>query len=93
VAPGPEKARKLSSAKVQSLLRKAGRSRYLQSRADEISSALKSEQLVARAGIETAYTATTKGLVAVIAELNTRSRHSRGRWRSVLAGTRTLKFT
>lgn len=74
VAPGPEKARKLSSAKVQSLLRKAGRSRYLQSRADEISSVLKSEQLVARAGIEAAYTATTKALVAVIAEFNTQIR-------------------
>jgi hypothetical protein len=70
VAPGPEKARKLSSAKIQSLLRKAGRSRYLQSRADEITSALQSEQLEARAGIEAAYTATTKALVAVIAELN-----------------------
>lgn len=69
-APGPETARKLSSAKVQSLLRKAGRSRYLQSRADQITSALQSEQLEARAGVESAYAATTKALVAVIAELN-----------------------
>jgi transposase len=70
-APGPEKARKLSPATVRTLLRKAGRRRYLQSRADEITTALRSEQLGARAGIEAAYTATTKALVAVIAELNT----------------------
>ena len=61
----------MSSAKVQALLRKAGRSRYLKSRADEITSALQSEQLEARAGIEAAYSATTQALVAVIGELNT----------------------
>jgi transposase len=71
VAPGPGKARKLSSVRVQALLRKAGRSRYLKSRADEIASALQSEQLEARAGIEAAYSVTTQALVAVIGELNT----------------------
>lgn len=71
MAPGPGKARKLSSAKVQPLLRRAGRSRYLQSRADEITSSLQSEQLEAQAGSEAAYSATTQALVAVIGELNT----------------------
>lgn len=71
VAPGPKEGRKLSPAKVQTLLRKAGRRRYLASRAEEITTALRSEKLEARAGIEAAYTATTKALVPVIAELNT----------------------
>lgn len=70
-APGPEAGRALSVSKAQSLLRKAGRRRYLPSRAEEITTALRSGQLRARTGIEAAYTATTKALVAVIAELNT----------------------
>lgn len=57
------------------------------SRADEITSALQSEQLEACAGIEPAYTATTKALVAVIAKLNNEIQTSGGRWRSVLAST------
>lgn len=70
-APGPDAGRSLTSARVQVLLRKAGRRRYLARRAEEIIAGLHGEQLSARPGIEAAYTATTKALVAVIAELNT----------------------
>ncbi len=70
-APGPQAAAKLTQARVQTLLRKAGRQRYLARRAEEIVTALRGEQLRTRPGIEAAYTATTKALVAVIAELNT----------------------
>ncbi|TRW42709.1 IS110 family transposase [Georgenia yuyongxinii] len=69
-APGPDAGARLTAARVQTLLRKAGRKRYLTKRAEEIITALRGEQLRARAGIEAAYTATTKALVAVIAELN-----------------------
>lgn len=70
-APGPDAGRRLTEARVQTLLRKAGRQRYLARRAEEIVTALRGEQLRARPGIEAAYTATTKALVAIIAELNT----------------------
>jgi transposase len=70
-APGPDAGRKLTTSRTQALLRKAGRQRYLARRAEEIVTALRGEQLRARPGIEGAYTATTRALVAVIAELNT----------------------
>lgn len=70
-APGPQAGATLTPARVQSLLRKAGRQRYLATRSEEIVTALRGEQLAARPGIEAAYTATTRALVAVIAELNT----------------------
>lgn len=69
-APGPEDGAKLTVARVQHLLRKAGRQRYLAKRAEEIVAALRGKQLRARPGIESAYTMTTRALVAVIAQLN-----------------------
>lgn len=70
-APGPGAGRRLTPAKVQSLLRHAERQRYLAARAGEIVEALHSPELPARPGIEAAYTATTAALVAVNRELNT----------------------
>ena len=70
-APGPDAGAGLTAARVQTVLRKAGRQRYLAKRSEEIVAALRGEQLRARAGIEAAYTATTRALVAVITELNT----------------------
>ena len=67
-APGPLAGAKLTQARVQTLLRKAGRQRYVAWRAEEIVTALRGEQLRARPGIEAAYTATTRALVAVIAQ-------------------------
>ncbi|WP_341358372.1 IS110 family transposase [Georgenia sp. M64] len=69
-APGPDAGARLTPARVQALLRRAGRRRYVAQRAEEIVAALRGEQLRARAGIETAYTATTAALVAVIKELS-----------------------
>lgn len=70
-APGPKAGARLTPARVQALLRHAGRQRYLAARAGEIVEALDAPQLPARPGIEAAYTATTAALVAVIRELNT----------------------
>jgi transposase len=70
-APGPKAGARLTPARVQALLRRAGRQRYLAARSGEIVEALHSPQLPARPGIEAAYTATTAALVAVIRELNT----------------------
>ncbi|WP_448071994.1 IS110 family transposase [Georgenia yuyongxinii] len=68
-APGPAAGAKLTQTRVEALLRRAGRRRYLAKRAAEIVTTLRSEQLSARPGIEAAYTATTTALVAVITEL------------------------
>ena len=70
-APGPNAGARLTPARVQALLRHAGRQRYVAARSGEIVEALHSPQLPARPGIEAAYTATTAALVAVIRELNT----------------------
>lgn len=70
-APGPNAGARLTPARVQALLRHAGRQRYVAARSGEIVEALHSPQLSARPGIEAAYTATTTALVAVIRELNT----------------------
>jgi len=68
-APSPELGRKLTVARVETLLRKAGRQRYLQSRAAEIVAALRSEQLPARPGVVDAYAAAVAALVAVTTEM------------------------
>jgi hypothetical protein len=68
-APSPEQGRKLTAARVETLLRKAGRQRYLQSRAAEIVAALRSEQLPARPGVVDAYAAAVAALVAVTTEM------------------------
>lgn len=68
-APSPERGRKLTVARVQALLRKAGRRRYVQARAVEIVAALRSEQLPARPGVVDAYAGAVAALVAVTAEM------------------------
>ncbi|MBP2210859.1 hypothetical protein JOJ87_001203 [Rhodococcus ruber] len=69
-APGPVTDANLTQSRIETLLRRVGRRRYLAKRAQEIVAALRSEQLPARSGIETAYTATTTVLVAVITEIS-----------------------
>ena len=69
VAPDPEQGRKLTAARVETLLRKAGRQRYVSARAAEIVSALRSEQLPARPGVVDAYAAAVAALVAVTTEM------------------------
>ncbi len=68
-APDPDRGKKLTPSRVEALLRKAGRRRYLPTRAAEIVTGLRSEQLAARAGVVAAYAASVSALVAVITEL------------------------
>ncbi len=68
-APSPEQGRKLTVARVEALLRKAGRQRYVKARAVEIVAALRSDQLPARPGVVDAYAAAVAALVAVTTEM------------------------
>jgi transposase len=70
-APHPDQARRLSIAQIRSALRKGGRQRNLDRRASEIQQALRTPQLDAPPAVTTAFAATTKALVEVIAGLNT----------------------
>ena len=69
VAPTPATGRALNRSRVVSLLRKAGRRRNLPVRADEIVSALRTEQLELPAVITDAYAASVKSLVVVLAAM------------------------
>jgi hypothetical protein len=65
-APAPAAGRRLTSTRVVTLLRKAGRQRNLQSRAEEIVAALRSEQLPVRVELAAVNAASVSALVAVI---------------------------
>ena len=65
-APDPATGRRLTRARVAGLLRKAGRQRNLQTRAEEIVAALRSEQLPVRAELEAVHAASVSALVAVL---------------------------
>ena len=65
-APSPEQGRRLSQARIEALLRKAGRQRNVALTAAKIRAALGSEQLTARPGVIPAYAASTSALVAVL---------------------------
>jgi transposase len=69
-APTPAEGRGLSLPVIQSALKRGGRQRYIATRAREIQAALRSEQLAAPAAVATAFAATTRAAVAIIAELN-----------------------
>ncbi len=69
IAPTPADGRRLSRARVETALRRAGRQRYVATRAAEIVAALRADQLPARDGVEGAYGASVRALVAVISEL------------------------
>jgi transposase len=68
-APGPDQGRRLSQARIETLLRKAGRQRNLTITATRIRAALTSAQLSARPGVVPAYTASAAALVAVLIEM------------------------
>ena len=78
VAPTPTLGRALSRAKVISALRRGGRQRNLEKRADAIRSALGEEQLAQPAVLENAYGATTRAALL----------NSSGPSRSILNSTR-----
>jgi hypothetical protein len=65
-APSPEQGRRLSQARIETLLGKAGRQRNLAAAAAKICAALSSEQLTARPGVVPAYAASASALIAVL---------------------------
>jgi transposase len=69
-APSPAEAARLSLSKIRSALKIAGRQRNLDTRAQEIQAALRTEQLAAPAAVTAAFAATTRAAVSIIAELN-----------------------
>ena len=69
-APTPLQAANLSLSKIRSALKVAGRQRNLDTRAQEIQTALRAEQLTAPAAVTAAFAATTRATVGIIAELN-----------------------
>jgi len=70
IAPDPERGRKLSAARIVTALRRAGRQRNLERRAQEIKVALRRPQLAAPPLVVEAQAANTTALVAVITTLN-----------------------
>ncbi|OCB56363.1 transposase [Mycobacterium vulneris] len=69
-APTPADAARLSVAKIRSALKAAGRQRNLDTRALEIQTALRAEQLAAPPAVAAAFGASTRAAVSIIAELN-----------------------
>lgn len=69
-ASDPRQAASLSVSKIRSALKAAGRQRNIDSRAQEIQAALRSQQLAAPAAVTAAFAATTRATVGVIVELN-----------------------
>ena len=70
IAPNPDQGARLSASRITATLKRAGRQRYLDSRAREIQTALRGEQLRAPQPIITALAATTSSQVAILTELN-----------------------
>jgi transposase len=69
LAPTPARGRALSRAKIASALRRAGRQRNIDTRAEAIQTTLRGEQLAALPAVETAFGHTVTALVRVLAEL------------------------
>ena len=69
-APTPELGARLSINQIRSALARGGRQRNLDQRANEIRTALRSNQLTAPAIVTQAFAATTKAAVGIIGELN-----------------------
>jgi hypothetical protein len=68
-APSPDQGRRLSQARIETLLRKAGRQRNITATATRIQAALSSEQLAAREGVVPAYAASASALIVVLAAM------------------------
>jgi hypothetical protein len=72
-APRPDLGRRLSQARIEALLRKAGRQRNVSTTAAKIRAALSSEQLTARPGVIAAYAASASALLAVLGTMVTQT--------------------
>ncbi len=70
LAPTPDLGRRLSRSKLQSALRRWGRQRNVEARAEQIQAALRSDQLQAPVTVTRAYGSIVSSVVALIAELN-----------------------
>jgi transposase len=68
-APSPEQGKRLSQARIETLLRKAGRQRNLTVTAAKIKTALGSPQLTARPGVVAAYAVSASALIAVLSTM------------------------
>ena len=71
IAPIPDLGRRLSRSKIAAALRRAGRQRNLEPRAEQIQRALRSDQLRASEGLERAYGVIVTSLTGLIEGLNT----------------------
>lgn len=69
-APSPDVGARLSVSQIRSVLKGGGRQRNLDQRAEEIRSALQSDQLAAPDPVAAAFSATTKATVGILKELN-----------------------
>lgn len=70
LAPTPARGRALSRSKIAAALRRAGRQRNVEARAEQIQTALRIEQLAALPAVEAAFGHTVTALVRVLAELS-----------------------
>ena len=70
IAPTPALGRALSRAKIAAALRRAGRQRNIDARADQIQAVLRNDQLAALPAVELAFGHTVTALVRVLAELS-----------------------
>lgn len=71
IAPTPMLGRGLSRSKIAAALRRGGRQRRIDERAEQIQTALRVEQLIAPTIVSDAMGSTTSALVAVVTELST----------------------
>ena len=69
-AATPGEAAKLTPGKIRTVLRRAGRQRNIETRADTIAAGLRSDTLRAPAAVEAAHGATTQASVAILVALN-----------------------
>jgi hypothetical protein len=65
-APSPDRCRRLSQSRIETLLRKASRQRNIAATAAPIRTELACDQLTARPGVVSAYAASASALVAVL---------------------------
>jgi transposase len=70
LAPTPELARRLSRSKIAAALRRGGRKRNVEARAERIQGALRSEQLRVAPSLEESYGVIASSLVGLIGGLN-----------------------
>jgi transposase len=73
-APTPAAAKALPLGKIRAALRAGGRQRNIDKRARQIADGLRVDTLQAPAAVVTAFAATTRSQVAIIAEINTQIR-------------------